>query len=205
MKKTYKIIIFISIIVDFVIFGSLLYNNRNLRNEVNALNRTVLKLENRLEEQGSQLYEANTKISNHIAEKEKAEKQQEYENNPNNIAVKNLDKNIFLIDFENYNPENNDVKISESKAKEIAQNGFEESKKRIAGEGADDRDSETVKIEQINANNYFTKLSDQSYKVYKEISRKCYVIQRTNDMGNGISIYVDVKTGLIIGGQAYGD
>lgn len=204
-EKTYKIIIFIAIIVDFVIFGSLLYNNKNLKNEVNALNREVLKLENRLEEQGSQLYEVNTKISNYIAENEKIEKQQEYENNPNNIAVKNLDKNIFLVDFENYNPENNDVKISESKAKEIAQNGFEESKKRIAGEGADDKDSETVKIEQINANNYFTKLSDQSYKLYKEISRKCYVIQRTNDMGNGISVYVDVTTGLIIGGQAYGD
>ena len=204
-EKTYKIIIFFAIIVDFVIFGSLLYSNKNLKNEVNALNREVLKLENRLEEQGSQLYEVNTKISNYIAENEKIEKQQEYENNPNNIAVKNLDKNIFLVDFENYNPENNDVKISESKAKEIAQNGFEESKKRIAGEGADDKDSETVKIEQINANNYFTKLSDQSYKLYKEISRKCYVIQRTNDMGNGISVYVDVTTGLIIGGQAYGD
>ena len=87
----------------------------------------------------------------------------------------------------------------------MAQKGFEESKKRIAGEGADDKDSETVKIEQINANNYFTRLSDQSDKIYKEISRKCYIIQRENDMGNGISIYVDATTGLIIGGEAFGD
>lgn len=206
MKEEKKyIIIFIAIIVDFVIFGSLLYYNRNLKNKVDALNRKILNFENRLEEQGAQLYEVNTKISNYIAENEKAKKQQEYENNPNNIAVKNLDKNIFLVDFENYNPEDNEVKISESKATEIAQNGFEESKKRIAGEGADDKDSEIVKIEQINANNYFTMLSDQSYKLYKEISRKCYVIQRTNDMGNGISVYVDVTTGLIIGGMAFGD
>ena len=204
-EKIYKIIIFIAIMLDLIIFGSLIYSNRNLKKELNALSKEILKLENRLENQGSQLYEVDTKISNTIAEKEKAEKQQEYENNPNNIAVKNLDKNIFLTDFENYKPENEDVKISESKAKEIAQNGFEESKKRIAGEGADDKDSETVKVEQINANNYFTRLSDQSDKIYKEISRKCYIIQRENDMGNGISIYVDVTTGLIIGGKAFGD
>ena len=204
-EKIYKIIIFIAIMLDLIIFGSLIYSNRNLKKELNTLSNEFLKLENRLENQGSQLYEVDTKISNTIAEKEKAEKQQEYENNPNNIAVKNLDKNIFLTDFENYKPENNDVKISESKAKEMAQKGFEESKKRIAGEGADDKDSETVKIEQINANNYFTRLSDQSDKIYKEISRKCYIIQRENDMGNGISIYVDATTGLIIGGEAFGD
>lgn len=204
MKKKY-IIIFIAIIVELIIFGSLLYNNRNLEKEVNTLNRKISKFENRFEEQENKLYEVNTKMLNYISENEKKEKQQEYENNPNNIAVKNLDKSIFLLDFESYNPENNDVKISESKAKEIAQNGFEESKKRIAGEGADDKDSETVKIEQINANNYFTRLSDQSDKLYKEILRKCYVIQRTNDMGNGISVYIDVTTGLIIGGEAFGD
>lgn len=204
-EKIYKIIIFIAIMLDLIIFGSLIYSNRNLKKELNTLSNEILKLENRLENQGSQLYEVDTKISNTIAEKEKAEKQQEYENNSNNMAVKNLDKNIFLTDFENYKPENNDVKISESKAKEMAQKGFEESKKRIAGEGADDKDSETVKIEQINANNYFTRLSDQSDKIYKEISRKCYIIQRENDMGNGISIYVDVTTGLIIGGEAFGD
>ena len=204
-EKKYKIIIVIAVIIDLIIFGSLIYSNKNLKNEVNALSRKVLALENRLEKQGAQIYEADKKNSNTISENDKTEKQKEYENDPNNIAVKNLDKNIFLTDFESYKPENNDIIISESKAKEIAQKGFEESKKRIAGEGADEKNSETVKIEQINANNYFTRLSDQSDKIYKEISRKCYVIQRENDIGNGISIYVDVSTGLIIGGQAYGD
>lgn len=204
-EKKYKIIIAIAVIIDLIIFGSLIYSNRNLKNEVNALSKKILDLESSLEKQGSQIYEADKKISNTISENDKTEKQKEYESNPNNIAVKNLDKNIFLTDFESYKPENNDIKISESKAKEIAQKGFEESKKRIAGEGADNNSSETVKIEQINANNYFTRLSDQSDEIYKEISRKCYVIQRENDIGNGISIYVDVSTGLIIGGQAYGD
>ena len=204
-EKMYKIIIAIAVIIDLIIFGSLIYSNRNLKNEVNALSKKILDLESSLEKQGSQIYEADKKISNTISENDKTEKQKEYENNPNNLAVKNLDKNIFLTDFESYKPENNDIKISESKAKEIAQKGFEESKKRIAGEGADNKSSETVKIEQINANNYFTRLSDQSDKIYKGISRKCYVIQRENDIGNGISIYVDVSTGLIIGGQAYGD
>lgn len=204
-EKMYKIIIAIAVIIDLIIFGSLIYSNRNLKNEVNALSKKILDLESSLEKQGSQIYEADKKISNTISENDKTEKQKEYENNPNNLAVKNLDKNIFLTDFESYKPENNDIKISESKAKEIAQKGFEESKKRIAGEGADNKSSETVKIEQINANNYFTRLSDQSDEIYKEISRKCYVIQRENDIGNGISIYVDVSTGLIIGGQAYGD
>ena len=204
-EKMYKIIIAIAVIIDLIIFGSLIYSNRNLKNEVNALSKKILDLESSLEKQGSQIYEADKKISNTISENDKTEKQKEYENNPNNLAVKNLDKNIFLTDFESYKLENNDIKISESKAKEIAQKGFEESKKRIAGEGADNKSFETVKIEQINANNYFTRLSDQSDEIYKEISRKCYVIQRENDIGNGISIYVDVSTGLIIGGQAYGD
>ena len=32
-----------------------------------------------------------------------------------------------------------------------------------------------------------------------------YKVTRTNDMGNGIYIYIDKTTGLIIGGGAFGD
>ena len=32
-----------------------------------------------------------------------------------------------------------------------------------------------------------------------------YVITKENSMGNGVSIYVDTDTGLIIGGEAFGD
>lgn len=204
-EKLYKKIFIIAVIIDLIIFGSLLYCNRKLKNEVNALSGKILNIENRIEKQGYQINEVDKKISNNIAESGKEDKQQEYENNSNNVAVKNLDKNIFLTDFENYKPKNNNIKISESKAREIAQNGFEESKKRIAGEGADNKDSEIVKIEQMTANNYFTRLTEQSDKTYKDISRKCYVIQRKNEMGNGISVYVDATTGLIIGGEAFGD
>ena len=59
--------------LDLIIFGSLIYSNRNLKKELNTLSKEILKLENRLENQGSQLYEVDTKISNTIAEKEKAE------------------------------------------------------------------------------------------------------------------------------------
>ena len=128
-EKMYKIIIAIAVIIDLIIFGSLIYSNKNMKNEVNVLSRKVLELENRLEKQGSQIYEADKKISNTISENDKTEKQKEYESNPNNIAVKNLDKNIFLTDFESYKPENNDIKISESKAKEIAQKGLKNLKK----------------------------------------------------------------------------
>ena len=41
--------------------------------------------------------------------------------------------------------------------------------------------------------------------MYKNIIRKCYIVRRENEMGNGIKIYVDVTTGLIIGGAAFGD
>ena len=41
--------------------------------------------------------------------------------------------------------------------------------------------------------------------VYKDIKRNAYVVKRENDMGNGIKIYVDATTGLIIGGDAFGD
>lgn len=127
------------------------------------------------------------------------------ENDPYYKAVSNLDNTIFLTDFENYVPNNNDIEITEKKAKEIAQKGFEESKIRIAREGTDDIDSETVKIEEVVANNYFTRYYYQGNEFYNNIKRNCYAIQRQNDMGCGVTIYVDVSTGLIIAGRAFGD
>ena len=43
------------------------------------------------------------------------------------------------------------------------------------------------------------------HEVYQNILRKCYVFTRENDMGCGSSVYVDVTTGLIIGGECFGD
>ena len=203
--KLFIVLIVFALIFDLSIFGYLICSNITLKKEVKDLNNEIIKIEDRQEKQGAQIYEVDTKISNTIAENEASKRKQEYEKSPNNNAANNLDKTIFLTDFENYKPDSDEIKITETKAKEIAQNGFEESKKRIAGEGADDIDSETIKIEEVIANNYFTRLSNEADKIYKDISRKCYIIQRENEMGNGISIYVDVNTGLIIGGRAFGD
>ena len=101
MKKYINIIIIIAIILDLTIFGILIYNNKRLECTVNDLSMQVLKLEERLEEQGRQIYDVNIKVSNIIDENEKEEKQKQYENNPYNIAVNNLDKkkleNIFQM------------------------------------------------------------------------------------------------------------
>lgn len=140
-------------------------------------------------------------ITEYINE-EKDEK--EFENDPYNEAVNNLDSTVFLTDFQNYAPTDNDVKITEKEAKEIAQKGFEESK-RIASEGTENINSETVNIEEVCANNYFTRYYYQEDITYNNIKRKCYAIQRQNDMGCGVTIYIDVTTGLIIAGRAFGD
>ena len=122
-----------------------------------------------------------------------------------NEAINNLDKSVFLVDVDNYNPESNEIKISEEKAKEIAQKGFEESARRIAGEGANNKESERVQIREESPNNYFTRYIYDGDKIYTNKKRNCYVITRENEMGNGISILVDVTTGIIIGGDAFGD
>lgn len=122
-----------------------------------------------------------------------------------NEKIDSLDKKVFLTDVENYNFGSTEIKISEEKAKEIAQKGFEESAKRIAGKGADNKESEKIELKIVSPNNYFTRTYYESNKIYTEIKRQCYIVNRENEMGNGISIYVDATTGLIIGGEAYGD
>lgn len=120
-------------------------------------------------------------------------------------SIKNLDSNVYLIEFENYNPKTEEIKISEKRAKEIAEIGFKESASRIAGEGIDDTENEFIKIEDVYANNYFTRKYSEGDFVYTNVKRKAYVVTKENDMGNGVSVYVDVSTGLIIGGDAFGD
>ena len=116
-----------------------------------------------------------------------------------------LDKEVFVVDFENYKPESNETKITTEEASTIAQKGFDESKKRIAGEGADDVLSEKITLEEVIPNNYFTRTYYESNMIYKDLKRNAYVVKRENDMGNGMKIYVDATTGLIIGGDAFGD
>lgn len=122
-----------------------------------------------------------------------------------NKSVDNLDDSVYLIDFQNYNISSNDIKISKEKAKEIAEIGFKESASRIAGEGIEDTEYESIEIREVNANNFFTRKYYQYDDVYTNIKRKAYVVIKENGIRNGVMVYVDVTTGLIIGGGAFGD
>lgn len=122
-----------------------------------------------------------------------------------NKMVENLDKSIYVTNFEDYSVHSNEVKLSEKRAKEIAEIGFKESASRIAGEGIEDTEKETIEIQEVTANNYFTRKYNESDNVYTSIKRKAYVATKINNMGNGVKVYVDATTGLIIGGAAFGD
>ena len=122
-----------------------------------------------------------------------------------NKSVDNLDDSIFLINFNSYNVTSNEIEISRERAEEIADIGFAESASRIASEGITDTQQETVEIQEVCPNNYFTRKYDQGDKIYNNIKRKAYVFSKYNSMGFGVSIYVDVTTGLILGARAYSD
>ena len=138
------------------------------------------------------------------------QKRQEEEENDASIVrynemAENLDESIYLTDFDNYNIDSNEVKISEEKAKEIAEIGFQESDTRIAAEGVRDTEKEYIEIREVSPNNYFIRKYNEATDVYTNIKRKAYVVIKENNMGNGVMVYVDVTTGLIIGGSAFGD
>lgn len=184
-------------------------NNKTEEISTEKINDEEIKKENTNSEE---INIDNTIVQNDIAEEinkayttdEQKNQRLEFERKFNE-AVNNLDRAVFLVDIENYNPQSNEITISETEAKKIAQKGFEESARRIAGEGADNKESETIRIDEKSPNNYFTRYIYDGDKMYTNIKRNCYIITRENEMGNGISIYVDATTGLIIGGNAFGD
>ena len=110
-----------------------------------------------------------------------------------------------MTDFGTYKPNNKSKGLTNKQISEIAQKGFEESAKRIAGEGASNKETERIKLEEIIPNNYFTRKNRQSNTKYQELKMNAYVVTRENDMGCGIKIYIDPTTALIVGGEAYGD
>lgn len=201
-----KLILIIAIVADLAIFGSLIISNINLKEEIAylknenkdmqdkilALNGDIKNLENK--------YNENAEFIDGLKEQEKIK------NDPYSEAINKLDNTVFLTDFDNYNPDSNEIKITEKEAKKIAQKGFDESKGRIAAEGVDNIASEKIEITETAANNYFTRYYYQRNENYDNLKRKCYAItRRQSDLGNGVTIYVDVTTGLIIGGMAFGD
>ena len=116
--------------------------------------------------------------------------------------VKNRLDKIFLKDFKNYNPSSSEIKISQSDAEKIVEIGFEEA--ATVGE-AGYKESQKVRVEEVIANNFFTMDHNCITELYQNIKRKCYVFTRENEMGCGAMVYVDVTTGLIIGGGCFGD
>lgn len=116
--------------------------------------------------------------------------------------VESRSDKIFLKNFENYNPSSSEIKIPQSEAEKIADIGFEEA--GTIGE-IGEKESQTFRIEEVIANNFFTMDHDCISKQYNNVRRRCYVFIRENEMGCGAMVYVDVTTGLIIGGQCFGD
>lgn len=196
--KILKIIIIVAIIIDLFIFVSLLYSNWKLRQDISHLEYTNQEIQTQMSQQSENISNLESKI-------ETIESQEEIKSDPYYEAIQKLDSKVFLTNFDDYKVNSNEIKISESEAKEIAQKGFDESKSRIAGEGVDDIESETIQMEEISANNYFTRYYYQKDETYDNIKRMCYAIQRQNDMGCGVTVYVDATTGLIIAGRAFGD
>lgn len=118
-------------------------------------------------------------------------------------AVENIDEEIFVKDYDKFLSEYNNSKsqITKEQAKEIAEKGFKEAE-RICGKV--EEETQTVKEENVRANNFFTRKTKEGDKTYKDLI-ECYVFTRTDDMLNGVSIYVDKRLGKIIGGDAFGD
>ncbi len=121
------------------------------------------------------------------------------------LAIDNLDSKYFVTDFETYKSNDKSKNLTNNQISEIAQKGFEESAKRIAGEGASNKETERIELEEIIPNNYFTRKYRESDTNYQELRMKAYVVTRENEIGCGIKIYIDPTTALIVGGEAFGD
>ena len=117
--------------------------------------------------------------------------------------VDNLDENIFVKDFDSFSNEytNSSSSITEDQAKEIANTAFDEAS-RIAG--SYDKNSQTCKIQNVHPNNFFTRKSNETDSVLpNEVT--AYFFSREDEIGNGVTVYIDNKLGKVIGGEAFGD
>ena len=125
-----------------------------------------------------------------------------------NTGVDNLDSKYFVTNPKEYTPDySNKTKMdkSDNRIKTIAEIGFKESASRIASEGTENKESEKITEETLSPNNYFTRKYTEYDKVYTDIKVDCYVVTRTNEMGCGVSIYIDAINGMIIGAASFGD
>ena len=118
--------------------------------------------------------------------------------------VNNLDSEVFMTDYDKFLEEYEETTttISEVEATEIADKGFEEAE-RICGSYS--KSTQIVETRNIKPNNFFIRKYNEYDKVF-DTNIECYVFSRLDDMGlNGVEIYVDKRTGKIVGGGAFGD
>ena len=175
MKKKQVIlgVIFLVIIFSIAIIVISIQNKEN--NKENEIETDKNELAYKVPETNKEKTETTeTKVD--VKKEEEKNQRLEFERKYNE-AINNLDKSVFLVDVDNYNPESNDIKISEEKAKEIAQKGFEESARRISGEGASNKETERVQIREESPNNYFTRYIYDVDKFYIYKKRKFYLIK----------------------------
>lgn len=113
--------------------------------------------------------------------------------------VDNLDSDIFMKDFNKFISEytNANTSISKSEAESIVDIGFEQT-------GYTDKNTQTVEEQAVKPTNLFIRKANEYDMVY-QLEVEAYVFTRTDDMGNGVEIYVDKRLGKIIGGRYFGD
>ena len=143
---------------------------------------------------------------NNVSIKEKEELKEyetKYDNNVNNLNQNIFEKNNSTnTSSKNTTSKNSSKQITKQEADKIADEGFKQAG-NIAGEYS--KTSQTSEIQEVYANNFFTRKYNETDKVYNDKKIKCYVYTRKDDMGNGVSVYIDYNTGKIIGGYAFGD
>ena len=117
--------------------------------------------------------------------------------------VDNLNTQIFVKDFDSFYQEyqNGTGEISQERAEEIVEVGFEEAE-RVVG-NYDKETQECTEIE-VRPNNFFTRKYSEGDKM-EQYTVQVYAFSRQDDMGNGVQIYVDKRLGKIVGARAFGD
>ena len=117
--------------------------------------------------------------------------------------IDNLDENLFVKDFDQfYNDYTNSAStLTEEHAQTVVTTAFDEAS-RIAGKY--NESSQTCELKSVHPNNFFTRKTNESDNVASyEVTAYCF--RRTDEIGNGVEIYIDNKLGKIIGGRAFGD
>lgn len=117
--------------------------------------------------------------------------------------VDNLSTQIFVKDFDGFYQEYQKAtgEISQDRAEEIAEVGFEEAE-RVVGEYP--KDTQICREIEVRPNNFFTRKYTEGDQM-AQYTVQVYAVSRQDEMGNGVQIYVDKKLGKIIGASAFGD